>query len=261
MAIKAELFNSKPLSIKTNSIKGACCSHAGIFFLFFLFFLFSPHAMQHTEAQSFKEEREAMVRSQIKARGINSEAVLEAMRKVPRHLFVPYNMREYAYTDRPLSIGFDQTISQPYIVAYMTEALGAKPGDKVLEIGTGSGYQAAVLAEMGLEVYTIEIIPKLAEMAQENLKNNGYDNVKVRCGNGYKGWPEEAPFDAIIITAAPESIPQTLVDQLKINGTMILPVGPVHSIQTLKKVVKKPKGIKQTTLLPVRFVPMIKSYH
>jgi len=230
----------------------------GIFFLSFLLFF---NIMSHAEDTSYKAQREAMVRSQIKGRGIKSEAVLKAMQTVPRHLFVPYNMREYAYTDRPLQIGFEQTISQPYIVAYMTEALNIKPGDKVLEIGTGSGYQAAVLSAIGAEVFSIEIIPKLAEMAQENLRNNGYTNVRVKCGNGYNGWPEEAPFDAIIITAAPETIPQTLIDQLKTGGTMILPVGPVHSIQTLKKVVKKPHGIKQTTLLPVRFVPMIKSYH
>lgn len=261
MAIKAE-NRFHLISIKKHSKKYACTNMAGIFFLSFIAFtLYLPTVMSQTKAQQYREQREAMVRSQIKARGIKSEAVLEAMRKVPRHLFVPYNMRDYAYADRPLHIGYNQTISQPYIVAYMTEALDVKPGDKVLEIGTGSGYQAAVLAEMGMKVYTIEIIPKLAEMAGENLRNNGYENVQVKCGNGYNGWPEEAPFDAIIITAAPESIPQTLIDQLKVGGTMVLPVGPVHSIQTLKKVVKKDNGIKETTLLPVRFVPMIKSYN
>lgn len=239
---------------------GACLQKAGII-LFLLFLPFVSANMQNTEKHPYSQEQEEMVRTQIIARGINNKAVIEAMRNVPRHLFVPYNTRTFAYNDQPLPIGHNQTISQPYIVAYMTQALDAKAGDKVLEIGTGSGYQAAILAEMGVEVYTIEIIPELAETAKRNLKRTGYDNVHTYCGNGYKGWPDEAPFDAIIITAAPESIPQALVDQLKTGGTMILPVGPRESTQTLKKVVKKSKGIRQTTLLPVRFVPMIKSYN
>jgi protein-L-isoaspartate(D-aspartate) O-methyltransferase len=238
----------------------ACRLKAGII-LFLLFLPIHSVFVQNKENNPYQEEQEAMIRSQIIARGIDSEAVIEAMRKVPRHMFVPYNTRTFAYNDQPLPIGHDQTISQPYIVAYMTEALGAKAGDKVLEIGTGSGYQAAVLSEMGVEVFTIEIIPELAETAKRNLERTGYDQVNTRCGNGYKGWPEEAPFDAIIITAAPENIPQALVDQLKTGGTMILPVGPRDSTQLLKKVVKKSKGIRQTKLLPVRFVPMIKSYN
>jgi protein-L-isoaspartate(D-aspartate) O-methyltransferase len=237
----------------------ACRIKAGII-LFFLFLPASPVFMQNNEPHPYEEQQEAMVRTQIIARGIESKAVVKAMRNVPRHMFVPYNTRSFAYNDQPLPIGHDQTISQPYIVAYMSEALGAKAGDKVLEIGTGSGYQSAILAEMGIEVFTIEIIPELAETAKRNLKRTGYDLVNTRCGDGYAGWPEEAPFDAIIITAAPESIPQALVEQLKTGGTMILPVGPRDSTQSLKKVVKKSKGIRQTTLLPVRFVPMIKSF-
>jgi len=249
-------MQNDPFKIMFNT----CLKKAGII-LFFLFLPVSPAFMQTTEIHPYKEQQEAMVRNQIIARGIKAKAVVEAMRKVPRHLFVPYNTRSFAYNDQPLPIGHNQTISQPYIVAYMTEALGAKAGDKVLEIGTGSGYQAAILAEMGIDVYTIEIIPKLAETAKRNLKRSGYDQVNTRCGDGYAGWPEEAPFDAIIITAAPETIPLALVEQLKTGGTMILPVGPRNSTQSLKKVVKKSKGIRQTTLLPVRFVPMIRSYN
>lgn len=243
-----------------NIIINACLKKAGI--LLFLFLLPANSVfMQNNENHPYQEQQEAMVRNQIIARGIKSKAVTDAMRKVPRHMFVPYNTRTFAYNDQPLPIGHNQTISQPYIVAYMTEALDAKPGDKVLEIGTGSGYQAAILAEMGIEVYTIEIIPELAETAKRNLKRTGYNNVNTRLGDGYAGWPEEAPFDAIIITAAPETIPQALVEQLKTGGTMILPVGPRESTQSLKKVVKRSKGIRQTTLLPVRFVPMIRSYN
>ncbi|WP_462317273.1 protein-L-isoaspartate(D-aspartate) O-methyltransferase [Marinilabilia sp.] len=216
--------------------------------------------MYDAKAQQYEEARAKMVDTQIAQRGIRSNNVLEAMRKVPRHLFVPSNLVSLAYSDRPLPIGYEQTISQPYIVAFMSEALDVDPGDKILEIGTGSGYQAAVLAEMGMEVWTMEIVPGLADFARENLKKTGYSQVNVKCGNGFKGWPEQAPFDAIILTAAPNQIPETLVEQLKINGTMILPVGPVQSIQKLIKVTRTEKGIKQKTLLPVRFVPMIKSY-
>lgn len=217
-----------------NIIINACLKKAGILLFFFLLPANSVF-MQSNENHPYQEQQEAMVRNQIIARGIKSKAVTDAMRKVPRHMFVPYNTRTFAYNDQPLPIGHNQTISQPYIVAYMTEALDAKPGDKVLEIGTGSGYQAAILAEMGIEVYTIEIIPELAETAKRNLKRTGYNNVNTRLGDGYAGWPEEAPFDAIIITAAPETIPQALVEQLKTGGTMILPVGPRESTQSLKK--------------------------
>ena len=233
---------------------------AGILFHLVTVVIIAGVIMQNTNAQTYDKKRADMVETQIAKRGIKSNLVLSAMRKVPRHLFVPANVASLAYTDRPLPIGYDQTISQPFIVGFMSEALEVKPGDKVLEIGTGSGYQAAVLAEMGLEVWTIEIVPELAKMAQENLQNTGYSKVHVKCGNGFKGWPEQAPFDAIILTAAPMDIPRTLLEQLKTGGVMVLPVGPVYSIQKLIKVVKTEEGIKQKTLLPVRFVPMIKSY-
>ncbi len=223
-------------------------------------FLFSTvfFAGININAQNYESQRNQMVRNQIKARGIKSKTVTDAMRKVPRHLFVPKNMAHLAYTDRPLPIGHDQTISQPYIVGYMSETLDLNPGSKVLEIGTGSGYQAAILAEMGMDVWTIEIVPELAEQAKENLEKAGYRNVHVKHGDGYKGWPGQAPFDGIIVTAAPEQIPEALVEQMKVGATMVLPVGPTGSVQSLKKVIKKEDGITQTTLLPVRFVPMVK---
>ncbi len=244
--------------LSRNSIKIDARSPAGIFIIpFFLtLLLFVP--MENMSAQDYQEERENMVQSQIRARGVKSGRVLDAMRTVPRHLFVPEKIASLAYSDRPLPLGHEQTISQPFIVAFMTEALDIETGAKVLEIGSGSGYQAAVLAEMGMEVWTMEIVPELAKMAKTNLKEAGYEKVHVKCGNGYKGWPEEAPFDAVIITAAPKSIPEALVDQLKKGGTMVLPVGPVNSVQTLKKVVKKDGKLKQETLIPVRFVPMVR---
>ena len=167
---------------------------------------------------SFSAERGAMVEQQIRGRDIKAPSVLQAMRKVPRHRFVPASVRHLAYADHPLPIGSEQTISQPYIVAYMTEAAEVSPTDKVLEIGTGSGYQAAVLGEIAREVYTIEIIPDLAEGARRILAELGYGNVHVKAGNGYLGWPEHAPFDAILVTAAPEEVPQALVDQLAVGG-------------------------------------------
>ncbi|MGM0376865.1 MAG: protein-L-isoaspartate(D-aspartate) O-methyltransferase [Bacteroidota bacterium] len=233
-------------------------SPAGIFIIPLLLILLLFIPMENMNAQEYQEEREEMVQSQLRARGVKSGKVLDAMRTVPRHLFVPEKIASMAYSDRPLAIGHEQTISQPFIVAFMTEALDIDGGDKVLEIGSGSGYQAAVLAEIGAEVWTMEIVPELAEMAERNLKQAGYENVHVKCGDGYKGWPEEAPFDAVIITAAPESIPDALVDQLKEGGTMVLPVGPVNSVQTLKKVIKKDGKLKQETLIPVRFVPMVR---
>jgi len=195
-----------------------------------------------------------MVEEQIEARGIKDSLVLAAMRKVPRHLFVPERYRSEAYADHPLPIGYGQTISQPYIVAYMTEALRLKGGEKVLEIGTGSGYQAAVLAEIADSVFTIEIIPELAESARERLRRLGYKNIFVLCGDGYRGWPEHAPFDAIIVTAAPDHIPGPLVEQLKVGGRMVIPVGSVY--QELFLVVKTERGVEKRPLLPVRFVPM-----
>ena len=200
------------------------------------------------------QQRERMVRDQIEARGIKNPKVLEALRKVPRHLYVPESERSSAYGDHPLPIGEGQTISQPYIVAFMTEQLRLKGGEKVLEIGTGSGYQAAVLAEICGEVYTIEIVEPLASRAAALLKQLGYQNIHVKAGDGYQGWPEHAPFDTIIVTAAPDHVPQPLVDQLKVGGRMILPVG--DWFQDLRVVVKTEQGVLQQDVLPVRFVPM-----
>jgi protein-L-isoaspartate(D-aspartate) O-methyltransferase len=196
-----------------------------------------------------------MVREQIEDRGVRNAQVLAAMRKVERHRFVPGPMLPYAYTDQPLSIGHRQTISQPYIVAFMTEALELKPQDRVLEIGTGSGYQAAVLAELVREVYSIEIVEPLAKEAADRLKQLGYSNLKLRTGDGYRGWPEAAPFDAIIVTAAPDHIPPALIDQLAEGGRLVVPVG--RMFQELVRVRRTPKGIRQEELLPVRFVPMV----
>ncbi|MDR0497129.1 MAG: protein-L-isoaspartate(D-aspartate) O-methyltransferase [Treponema sp.] len=209
--------------------------------------------------QNFEDLRDRMVEEQLITRKIKSKAVLEAMRSVPRHLFVPKNLESSAYEDFPLPIGFGQTISQPYIVAYMTEQFMPVPEMKILEIGTGSGYQAAVLAYFGCRVYTMELVEELADVARETISALNLGNVKVKHGNGYSGWPEEAPFDAVIVTAAPERIPPVLVEQLKEGGKMILPVGPVHSVQFLKLITKKGKGIIENELLPVRFVPMVQN--
>jgi len=203
---------------------------------------------------SFSSERSRMVAEQIVNRGVTDPLVLAAMRKVPRHEFVPESYRNYAYADEPLPIGEGQTISQPYIVALMTESLHINKGSRVLEIGTGSGYQAAVLAEIAKEVYSIEIVEPLAKRAGDILERLGYKNVKVRCGDGYRGWPEEAPFDAIIVTAAPDHIPQPLIDQLKVGGRMSIPVGEIY--QELMIVTKNEKGVTTKDVIPVRFVPM-----
>ena len=205
----------------------------------------------------YEELRHIMVERQLKTRQIRSVSVLDAMRKVPRHLFVPENLQKNAYDDSPLPIGLGQTITQPYIVAYMTEILEPSPGMKILEIGAGSGYQAAVLAELGAEVYTIETLEELAVRAKNILSELNYNNVTVKNGNGYLGWPEEAPFDAIIVTAAPEKIPEKLLEQLKEGCRMIVPVGPVHSVQFLKLITKTRSKIIENDLLPVRFVPMV----
>lgn len=197
-----------------------------------------------------------MVEEQIIARGVRDERVIQAMLKVERDQFVPENLRQFAYEDRPLPIGYGQTISQPYIVALMTSFLGLKGDEKVLEIGTGSGYQAAILAELTKEVYTIEIIPQLAKQAESRLKKLGYKNVKVKCGDGFEGWPEYAPFDCIIVTCAPEEIPPLLIQQLKEGGRMVIPVGKFW--QELKLVVKENGKIKVKDIIPVRFVPMIR---
>lgn len=204
----------------------------------------------------FVKLRRAMVQRDIKARGIKSERVLYAMGKVERQKFVPDSMARLAYEDHPLPIGEGQTISQPYIVALMTEAVNPKPEDRVLEIGTGSGYQAAVLAEIVKEVYTIEIIPELSRSAEARLKSLGYENIKVKTGDGFFGWPDAAPFDAIIVTASTEKIPEHLINQLKTGGSMVLPLGPDDSLQHLTLVKKTEKGLELFVLEGVLFVPM-----
>jgi protein-L-isoaspartate(D-aspartate) O-methyltransferase len=199
-------------------------------------------------------ERERMVAQQIAARGVKDERTLRAMRKVPRHLFVPAEVAGQAYADHPLPIGHGQTISQPYIVGFMTEALALDGGDKVLEVGTGSGYQAAVLAEIVAHVYTIEIVAPLAEEARARLESMGYSNVDVRSGDGYEGWPEAAPFDAIIVTAAAPRIPAPLKEQLAEGGRLIVPVG--DEWQELVVVTRREGRFEEKRVLPVRFVPM-----
>lgn len=199
-------------------------------------------------------ERTRMVEEQLRARDIRDPLVLDAMRTVPRHLFIPEPQRGEAYDDSPVPIGHGQTISQPYIVAFMTQALKIGPEHRVLEIGTGSGYQAAVLATLAKDVYTIEILPPLAERARETLSALGYRNVHVRTGNGYLGWPEHAPYDRIMVTAAPEEVPPALVQQLKIGGLMAIPVGTV--LQELRILRRTASGTETVSTLPVRFVPM-----
>lgn len=201
-----------------------------------------------------------MVADQLIRRGIHDPKVLWTMLEVPRHRFVPESVEKYAYEDGPLPIGEGQTISQPYIVALMTELLELKGGEKVLEIGTGSGYQAAILAEIVPEVFTIEILPTLSEKASHTLKQLGYSNIHVRTGNGYLGWSEEAPFDAIIVTAAPEFLPHALVEQLKEGGVLVIPIGPQYR-QTLWQIRKFATGLKKRTVIPVAFVPMVEEFH
>jgi protein-L-isoaspartate(D-aspartate) O-methyltransferase len=205
-------------------------------------------------ASDFAAERQQM-QQQLKARGINDGRVLAAMAKVPREEFVPPDSRGASYADGPLPIGYGQTISQPYIVAFMTEQLRLKPSDRVLEIGTGSGYQTAILAELVAEVYTIEIVEPLEKNAEATVQRLGYKNVHVKPGDGYKGWPETAPFDAIIVTCAPDRVPQPLTDQLKDGGRMIIPVGERFA-QELYLLEKKKGRLKESAVLPVRFVPM-----
>ncbi|HLF97452.1 MAG TPA: protein-L-isoaspartate(D-aspartate) O-methyltransferase [Methylococcaceae bacterium] len=209
------------------------------------------------EQADYAAERQRMVEQQLSGlwRGIRNPAVLKAMGSVPRHEFVPEAQRPYAYADHALPIGYGQTISQPYVVAFMTEQLDPRPTDKVLEIGTGSGYQAAVLSGLVASVYSIEIVEPLARQAEALLKRLGYDNVRVRAGDGYRGWPEAAPFDAIIVTAAPDHVPEPLVEQLKDGGRMIIPVGELGGQELI---LLKKKGIRldREAVLPVRFVPM-----
>ena len=212
---------------------------------------------QYTEMPTdvFIDDREQMVKTQLESRGIEDTAVLEAMQSVKRHQFVPEKYLNQAYDDHPLPIGYGQTISQPYIVALMTAILELKPGDRILEIGTGSGYQAAVLGEMDVDVYTLEIIPELAAQATDRLENLGYSNVQVSNADGYFGWEEFAPFDAIIVTAAPDHLPQPLINQLAEGGRLVIPIGPIGAVQTLwlfEKIEGEPNA---TNLGSVRFVP------
>jgi protein-L-isoaspartate(D-aspartate) O-methyltransferase len=224
-------------------------------FLTLVMFLVSAPAAH--AADHFLDARREMIREDIAGRGVRSPAVLRAMGAVPRHLFVPRRLARRAYGDFPLPIGEGQTISQPYVVALMTEALGLKGKERVLEIGTGSGYQAAVLAEIVAEVYSIEIIPSLAERSRRALEENGYGKVQVRNGDGYFGWPGKAPFDVIIITAAANHIPPPLLDQLKIGGRLILPLGRTTHTQTLTLVTKEKERFVVDQLGGVRFVPMV----
>jgi protein-L-isoaspartate(D-aspartate) O-methyltransferase len=203
----------------------------------------------------FAAQRRQMVERQLMTRGINDQRVLAAMAKVPREEFVTPESRSASYEDGPLPIGYRQTISQPYIVAFMTEQLRPKPSDRVLEIGTGSGYQAAILAELVSDVYSIEIVEPLAKNAEATLQQLGYKNVHLKIGDGYKGWPDAAPFDAIIVTCAPDKVPQPLIDQLKDGGRMVIPVGDIFA-QQLYLLEKKNGQLKQSATLPVRFVPM-----
>lgn len=212
---------------------------------------FSEKSTQGTFATSAG----AMVEKQLRPRGIDDPRVLRVMGKVPREKFVARELEKSAYDDRPLPIGFGQTISQPFIVAFMTQALKPKATDRVLEIGTGSGYQAAVLGELVAEVYTIEIVRPLAQRAATVLNALGYRNVLVKGGDGYKGWPEHAPFDAIIVTAAPDHVPQPLIDQLKEGGRMVIPVGKTFA-QQLKVLEKRGGVVKETAVIPVKFVPL-----
>jgi len=204
--------------------------------------------------QDFSRLRGEMVKRQIISRGVKDSLVINAMNSVPRHMFVPASEENHAYRDEPRPIGYQQTISQPYIVAFMTEQLQIKPEDRVLEIGTGSGYQASILGQIVDSVYTIEIISELAERAQRIINSLEYDNIVVRYGDGYNGWNEKAPFDAIIVTAAPPTIPPALLEQLKIGGRMVLPVG--EYVQELVVVSKTEAGLSMENVLPVRFVPM-----
>lgn len=217
------------------------------------FLVFTSYGIQ--AQQDFEEQRAHMVRIQLSGRDITDKATLQAMGKVERHMFVPEDVREWAYEDRPLPIGKGQTISQPYMVAFMTQALNLNDGDKVLEIGTGSGYQAAVLAEITDAVYTIEIVKSLGIAAEKRLQAMGYSNVQVRVGDGYNGWPEAAPFDAIIVTAGAESVPEPLLRQLKDGGRMVIPVGPHHGVRQLKLFVRKGDRYRERDLMAVLFVP------
>jgi protein-L-isoaspartate(D-aspartate) O-methyltransferase len=221
---------------------------------------------QDREEERFRRQREALVAQLASERWTGGEPVrnarvLEALRRVPRHRLVPPEQRRHAYEDRPLPIGYGQTISQPYVVARMTELLDPQPTDRVLEVGTGSGYQAAVLAELVAEVFTVEIIEPLGRQAEQHLRELGYTNIRVRLGDGYAGWPEQAPFDAIIVTAAPDHIPEPLLEQLKPGGRMVIPVGARYQMQELLLITKGSKGprdIRIQRVMPVIFVPLVR---
>ena len=221
------------------------------------FLVFGGARACHSSPPDWKALREQMVAQQIEARGVEDPRVLTAMRSVPRHRFVPEPDRGRAYQDRPLPIGHRQTISQPYIVAVMTELLEPKPGDRILEIGTGSGYQAAILSGLVNKIYSVEIIPELAETARITLAAGGYQNVQVITGDGYAGLPEHAPFDGIIVTAAPEKVPEPLIEQLAVGGRLVIPVGGWS--QDLRVLERTEEGIRTTKLFPVRFVPLVRS--
>ncbi len=208
--------------------------------------------------EEFASLRERMVEEQIIARGVKDKKVIEVMKKVPRHLFVPEEYRQYSYEDEPLPIGEGQTISQPYIVAYMTEILELKEDDKVLEVGTGSGYQTAILAEIVKEVYTVEIIESLSKRAQKVLKELGYENIYFKIGDGTYGWKEHSPYNAILVTAAPSKIPESLQNQLDDGGRMIIPVGSFF--QELVLVIRQKNKFKKKKLIPVRFVPLVSTH-
>ncbi|MBM3467899.1 MAG: protein-L-isoaspartate(D-aspartate) O-methyltransferase [Alphaproteobacteria bacterium] len=204
----------------------------------------------------FTKERKRMVKTQIKAAGVQDVRVLKALQTVPRHLFVPPDLREQAYEDKPLPIGYHQTISQPYIVGFMSEALEVNTNDKILEIGTGSGYQASILSKLCQDVYTIEIVAPLALQAQKTFEKLRYSNIHCKAGDGNMGWPEASPFDAIIVTATCSQIPPALIAQLKIGGRLVMPLGKETSEQTLIRVIKTKNGLRKEYLIPVRFVPL-----
>ncbi len=222
---------------------------------FLIIFAVTLLGMPSQDEKTFAKRRTQMVSTQMKQRGIRDKITLEALETVPRHKFVPKDQVPYAYEDRPLPIGYGQTISQPFMVAYMTEVVGPTSSDKVLEIGTGSGYQAAVLAEIVKEVYTIEIVEELHESATKHFNELGYKNIKSKAADGYFGWEEYGPFDAIVVTAAPEYIPPPLIKQLKDGGKMVIPVGSPFRVQNLMLVEKKDGKVKTKSLFPVQFVP------
>jgi len=256
MSITADILNN----LKFNYLINYVLTYGMIVkkFIKYIFMPFLAACQPDTDGENkqlWTDERGQMVDYQIIRRGITNQCVVAAMRIVPRHKFVPPEYRDFSYNDRPLPIGYNQTISQPYIVAAMTDALDLSPEDKVLEIGTGSGYQAAILAQLVSNVYSIEIVPELAERAEQTITELGYTNIHFKCGDGYQGWPGESPFDAIIVTCAPDEIPKPLIDQLADNGRIIIPVGGRYS-QELVRVTRKGKELIKERLMYVIFVPM-----